>query len=67
VIDKTDCITKIVNQLKNIERMNILVMVESDSANCSLDWAKDPMVFSNTASSALTCSWRQWDLLHSSE
>ena len=47
--------------------MNLLTTVESDSANCSLISAKDPLVLDNTASKALSCSWKPWNLLHSSE
>ena len=64
---QVDVSTKLVDQLKNTMRMDLLMIAESDSANCSLVWVKGPLVLVNTASRALSCSWRQWDLLHSLE
>jgi hypothetical protein len=64
---EVDVSTKLVDQLKNTARMDLLTIAELESANCSLVWVKDPSVLVNTASRALSCLWRRWDLLHSSK
>ena len=52
-------ISTLVYQLKNVEGMNLLTIAESDSANCSLVRAKDPLLLDNTASRVSSCSWRR--------
>ena len=56
MIDKTNVSARLVDQLNNTARINLLVTMESDSANCSLVWAKDHLVLVNTTFRALSCS-----------